>query len=59
MKKVYEAPKMNVEAVCVEELLTASPSEGISIIGEREITDANDEFLLGKDRDDSAWSGLW
>lgn len=57
MKKIYEAPKMLVEVVCVDEMLASSE---ISIMGdERKVTESDLENLLTKDREDSAWGGLW
>ena len=48
---------MLVEAVCAEEMLAES---GISLFdGDTKINSANEEFLLGKERNDSDWGNLW
>ena len=56
MKKVYESPKMMEEVVCVEEPLAASlpvfNGDGDPKVG-------NNDQLLGKDRDDNDFGGLW
>ena len=63
MKKVYEAPEMLIETVCVEMMLAASDgTDGISIFGgsSNEVGNDNaDDVLLGKDRDDNDFGGLW
>ena len=60
MKKIYEAPKMLVEVVCVEELLSASAGSGVSIMdSDTKVSTENDSYILGKDRDNSDWGGLW
>ena len=58
MKKIYEAPKMLIEVVCVEDLLAASP-DGLPVFGNSDKRVDNDNALLGKDREDSDWGGLW
>ena len=56
MKKVYEAPKVLVEVVCVDEML----AESISIKGgDTKITKDNESALLGKDRGNDSWGDLW
>ena len=47
MKKIYEAPKMLVEAVCVEEMLAAS--DGLPVIGDVKV---GSDDILTKDRKD-------
>ena len=54
MKKIYEAPKMDVEVVRAEEMLAGSINADSSV----KVTDLDKE-LLGKDRDNGDWGGLW
>ena len=61
MKKVYEAPEMLIETVCVEMMLAESGSEGLNFFGDSDtkVNNDNDEALLGKDRDGNDFGGLW
>ena len=54
MKKVYESPKMMEEVVCVEEPLAASLP-----VFDGDVKVDDDSQLLGKDRDDNDFGGLW
>ena len=56
MKKVYESPKMMEEVVCVEEPLAAS----LPVFdGDDALKVDDNSQLLGKDRDDNDFGGLW
>ena len=57
MKKIYEAPKMLVEVVCVDEMLAGSTFSINSGDNAEKVSDEVD--ILGKDRDNSDWGGLW
>ena len=53
MKKIYEAPEMIEEVVCVESLLSGSGDEDLTINDNGAMLDD----VLGKDRNDN-WGGL-
>lgn len=55
MKKVYEAPKMLVEVVCVDEILRGSGS--LNIFDEQDEKVEDEASILTKDRNDN-WGGL-
>ena len=55
MKKIYETPKMEVEEICVEMPIAMS----YKINSEEGDPTATAEDVLGKDRDNSDWGGLW
>ena len=54
MKKTYISPKMEVEVIELESMIAAS----WELNNEKKVKDLDKE-LLGKDRDDSDWGGLW
>ena len=54
MKKTYISPKMEVEVIELESMIAAS----LDFKNETKVKDLDKE-LLGKDRDDSDWGGLW
>ena len=54
MKKTYISPKMEVEVIELESMIAAS----LDFKNETKVKDFDKE-LLGKDRDDNDWGGLW
>ena len=56
MKKIYEAPKLLVEAVCVEEMLAASTKD-FPVFSDS-ATKAGSDDILTKDRKDGDFD-LW